>query len=361
MQKTSIKEAFLRHFPVPRYIGMSAAGIDISDFSVKVLEFSHLRKRRLKKVTTKGIPSGIIQGGEILKPEGLIKILKELKEELNLHFIRASLPEEHAYLFSEFVPKVSATQIRNLLEFKLEENVPLKASDVYFDFEFPNHNKRRTSKHVETVVSVFPRVIADTYLELFQKAGLSPLSFEIEAQAIARALIAKHDKGTHMIVDFGRARSGITIVCGGVVHYTTTIDIGGDAITSTIKKINPEMSDKQIIETKNTKGCRQSDDNKELCNSLMTTMSALRDEINRHLDYWRTYKEKDHRNKVDDILLCGGNANIAGLPEYLSVSMKIPVKRANVWVNAFDTEEYIPPLTKQQSLEYASAIGLALE
>jgi len=162
------------------------------------------------------------------------------------------------------------------------------------------------------------------------------------------------------VVDFGRARSGITIVSGGVVHYTTTIDIGGDTITNIIKKAYEGASDDKVVEIKNTKGCKQSDDNKDLCDSMMTTMSALRDEMNRHLSYWRTHKEKGHSDSVDDILLCGGNANIAGLPEYLSISMKMPVKRADVWTNTFDTEEYIPPITKGQSLEYASAAGLAL-
>ena len=55
----------------------------------------------------------------------------------------------------------------------------------------------------------------DVYLELFQGTGLTPLSFEIEADAIGRAVIPAGDKGTYMVMDFGKNRSGIYIVSEG--------------------------------------------------------------------------------------------------------------------------------------------------
>jgi Tfp pilus assembly PilM family ATPase len=44
------------------------------------------------------------------------------------------LPEEKAYLFTTSIPKVAQKDIRSAIEFKMEENVPIPASDLVFDF-----------------------------------------------------------------------------------------------------------------------------------------------------------------------------------------------------------------------------------
>ena len=44
----------------------------------------------------------------------------------------------------------------------------------------------------------------------------------------------------------------------------------------------------------------------------------------------------------------------------LKPSVSIPVEIANVWVNAFDFEEIIPDMPRQDSLRFAAAVGLTL-
>jgi Tfp pilus assembly PilM family ATPase len=69
--------------------------------------------------------------------------------------------------------------------------------------------------------------------------------------------------------------------------------------------------------------------------------------------------DRDER-KIEKVILCGGSANLMGLPEYLSESLSIPTERARVWQNAFSLESFVPPITQRYSLGYATAIGLAL-
>ena len=72
----------------------------------------------------------------------------------------------------------------------------------------------------------------------------------------------------------------------------------------------------------------------------------------------RTKKVKiGHQLKV---ILCGGDSNLIGLAEYFSVSMKISVEMANVWVNITETENIFQDIGFGQSLTFASALGLAL-
>jgi Tfp pilus assembly PilM family ATPase len=88
----------------------------------------------------------------------------------------------------------------------------------------------------------------------------------------------------------------------------------------------------------------------------------LRDEINRHFVYWHTHEDEDgiKNPPIKKILLCGGDSNLVGLPDYLSVTMKTEVEMANVWCNILNTEEYIPSIDFKDALSFAASLGLAL-
>jgi Tfp pilus assembly PilM family ATPase len=56
----------------------------------------------------------------------------------------------------------------------------------------------------------------------------------------------------------------------------------------------------------------------------------------------------------------GGSANLKGLADYIAGRAQAPCERGNVWRNVASFDEYIPPIDKRRSLQYATAIGLAL-
>jgi len=94
--------------------------------------------------------------------------------------------------------------------------------------------------------------------------------------------------------------------------------------------------------------------------ALMSTISAIKDEINTRIQYWNDRSESKTDHFIEEIILCGGSSNLKGLPEYFSQSLNIETKRANVWTNAFSIDSYIPPIDQPHSLGYATAIGLGL-
>jgi Tfp pilus assembly PilM family ATPase len=63
---------------------------------------------------------------------------------------------------------------------------------------------------------------------------------------------------------------------------------------------------------------------------------------------------------VSRVILCGGIANLAGLPDFLTEALGVTTTQADVWQNAFSIDHDVPPITRRYSYGYATAVGLAL-
>lgn len=339
-------------------------GVDISDTSMKYVSFEPtLRPNKVSILDKWGditIPENVLQRGEIKDPKVLSSVLAEFKEKTGAEFIKVSLPEERAYIFETEIKKnVPLKEVQSLLEFRLEENVPISAREAIFDYEILSSE---SSSHVaKVVVAAYQRETILNYYEACRSAGLTPLSFEVEAQAMARAVVPANMKDTVMLIDFGKTRTGVGIVNNGVLLYTSTIDIGGGQLSQVLRKVLGDVAESELTKIKNTSGLVREIDNSRVHDALISTISVIKDEIASRMQYWHLKDINRDSRRIKKIILCGGSVNLKGLPEYLSESLNVPCVRADVWENAFQTNLVVPPINKRYSYGYATAIGLALK
>jgi type IV pilus assembly protein PilM len=336
---------------------MNSFALDISDKSIRYGELiATPAGLRLGRFGYEKIPPGIVVSGKIENEPELVRILRDLTRRLHLHFVRISLPEEQMYLFTIALPAVTAGDLREAILLQLEEHIPLKASDTTFDYEIVS----KTDQTIWVEVLAISNSTIESYLSIFEKSGLVPLSFELEAQAIARAVIPRDNPNPVMIVDFGEARTGASIAHDGRVFFTTTLDIGGITLTNMIAK-NFSVSFEEAEKMKVSYGLGNTADTNDIFPAILNGISVLRDELNRHYIYWKTHEDDGIKHeKLDRIILCGGEANLTGLSTYLESSMMLKVENANVWVNVSDMKISVPDMSFEESFGYATVIGLAL-
>jgi type IV pilus assembly protein PilM len=337
--------------------------VDISDNSLKYVYFTpdplHHGTLRLKAWGDIDIPSDTLARGNVKNPTSLQKVLEEVKQKIPTPYVRVSLPEERAYLFeTEIKRDTPFKEIRGQLEFRLEENVPLSPRDAFFDYDIITAPDQ--SGPLRVSVTVYARDTILGYYDAVRAAGLIPLSFEVEAQAIARAALPRGDQGTHLIVDFGKTRTGVGIVYRGSLMYTSTIDIGGKELSSALRRQLGDRPESELTEIKNTQGLVRQMQDTSAYDALITTMSAIKDEIAMRMHYWDTHAADLPDSRIVSMVLCGGSCNLKGLPGYFSETLGLPTKRALVWQNAFSLEQFVPPIGRRYSYGYATAIGLAL-
>jgi type IV pilus assembly protein PilM len=363
MGDMSAYTTFGKLFPPPEYITLPAVGMDISDTSLKYIGFKRVHTHDTNlALTTWGdiaIPSGVVERGTVHDKGVLVTVLREAKERTGASYVTVSLPEERAYLFETTLPRnTPPRQMRELLEFRLEENVPLSPRDAYFDF-VPLGIDEGTND-TRLAVAVYSRDTINNYYDACVAAELLPVAFEIEAQAIARAAVPWGTKEPCMIVDFGKTRMGVGIVFRGVLAYTSTIDVSGEQMSAAIRHVLGEVPESELTAIKNTQGIVATPDNRNVARALEEIMKTMADELAVRMHYWHTRSSDRDERQIKHIVLCGGSANLWGLPEYIADSLHIPTERALVWQNAFSLDEYVPHITRKYSYGYATAIGLAL-
>ncbi|MEK7628112.1 MAG: pilus assembly protein PilM [Patescibacteria group bacterium] len=359
---TPRKQTFLeRWFPMPGFLAPETAGVDISDSSVKWLSFipgrHGLEVRRFAQAT---LEPGIVVEGIVQSPERLSAALVALqKEAKGTPAAHGALPEELGFVFTMHVGDARMReQVLKVIEFELEDRVPLKVNQAVYDYDIILPHPDGIG--AEIGVTVFPTQVAEGYAAAFEGAGIALHSLEMEASSVARSVLPPNSKDVVLVVDFGRARTGIAIMNRGVPIFTSTVAVGGDAMTKALVE-QMGVDEVKAEEIKNEQGISRSSDPKVIT-AVQKTADALASEIARHYEYWDT-RRNEHGNKVtpvSQILLTGGSANLKGLDEFIAGKAKAPTIRAGVWQNVCSFEEYIPPIDRHHALGLSTAIGLAL-
>lgn len=307
-------------FPTPEILEVPFAGLAISDTAVRCIQFGKRQGHLyIKKYSEKKLEPGLILSGEINNREAFISILQNLKKELNLGFVKVSLPEEKAYLFTAKIPIVKPAEVRSAVESKIEENVPLNPAELLYDYKLIDH---REKGHLDVIVSNIPATIIENYVDIVNSSGLGLLSLEIESQAVARALIPQNDDGTSLMVHFGPEKVGLYVVNCRIVRFTSTLPIKGE---------------------------------------VDSNLEFLLHEIKKLFIYWHTLKENIDRTdkKISEIIVSGENVG-EDVVRYLSTENSTPVVLGNVWTNAFNVDDVVPEISFSDSLRYSVAVGLAL-
>lgn len=351
-------ERFRAAFAPPRYLAPSFSGIDISTSGVKVVRLtSTAHGLTLDHYSQVRLPLGVFTEGEIVDRESIVKAIATAAGAADISAANVSLPESKSYLFETKAPGMGKSEWRIAIEQHLDELVPLPPSETVFDLI----GMERMENGEESVVGVgFARRIVDDTLSVFDEAHISVHSLEEETFAMARALVSIGDTATTLIIDMGKTTTKMVVVTSRVPRFATTFGIGGHALTLAVQK-HFGVTEAEARKVKAERGIVPSQGNEDYLAAMLSTVSAIRDEISRRLAYWQEKAVADGvREPVSRIILAGGNASVRGLPEYLEGALQIPVTAGDVFTNLASRDTWIPSLDYRESLAYATAVGLAL-
>lgn len=344
-------------FAPPEYLSLPAAGIDVSASGIKVVTLKEtLHGLVLDQYAEERLAPGTIQNSEAADRAALVKALRTVAKNYRVHRANITLPESRGYLFEATVPGTKPSEWRVEVESHLDEYVPLPAPEVSYDIV----PLKQQGDGMHVIGIGYARRVIETTLENFADAGISIRAVESEVFAIPRALLPHGDTETVLIIDVGKSTTKLLIVSARIPRFTTTLEVGGHALTLAVQK-HFGVTEEEAKRVKAEKGLVVGPENEEYLTAMLSTVSVIRDEIMRRMDYWQSRAGSvAAHSPVTRAILVGGNATLRGLPEYLGAALKIPVELGDVFRNFAPRDSWLPPLDYTESLAYATAIGLAL-
>lgn len=320
-----------KYIPVPKMISFNHAGIDIG--------LDHIRHISLKKDGGKlfvdkfgveDLTKTIDKNQTLLENDEVVETLRKIQKKFKYKYVKVSLPEEISYIYTQEVDNVDPSSIRGQIEFKMEENVPIKAEDTVFEYvdvlDLKNDRKLIS-------VSVVSKKNIEDYVDTFKKANMEIISFLIQNQALSKSLIKDGDKKSYCVVAIEKTYVVVSVISSDIVLYTSTIS----------KKLfddNLNLERKEILE------------------------DVIKD-IYRILIFWVSYIEQNKSygfDKINSIIVSSTYSNIieSEFINMLTDKLAIQIDKPNVWTNVVDFNDQIPPIDKIDSYKYATAIGLTL-
>ena len=322
------KKGFLDFFPAPKFLLLSTVGISFSDRGVQSVEFRQSpipKQLELAHSVEVPLPEGAIVQGYVYDKPAVVKVLSELKTKYSLQYIKATLPEEKAYMFTVEVQTEPFNSLRDRVAFTVEENAPVSLATSIFDFEIIGEGLGKPV--IKVVVSVLPKKVVETYIEISESAGLVPVSFEIESQAIARAIVKRGETRSQLIVNMENEKTGLYVVEDEVVQFSTTPAFGV-----------------------------------RLVDGVYPDIVSLKNEIRKVFAFWNTRLDKDGKplKRIERVLITGRGAANKDFVKALMEDIDIEHVFADVWINALPHPENTTPVDSPESLMYSAAIGVAL-
>ncbi|MBI2450906.1 MAG: type IV pilus assembly protein PilM [Parcubacteria group bacterium] len=345
----------------------TAIGLDISDYSIKAVYLKNTRQGKIiKNLFELAIPPGLINQGEIQNQDKLFEIFKEFLKKIKASriktpYIVSSLPEEKSFISVIQLPKMEEKEIGSALGFEIEANVPYAFQEVYFDWKsLPS----ASLDHLDILVAASPKKIVDSYFSLLKRLKLISVAFEIESQAIARALIKNEiQEKPILLIDLGATRTSFIIFSGGSIRFTSSIPVSSKDLTSAIADVLkiPEneaeiLKIKHGLDKKGTEGIK-------IFDAILPRLTALIEKIQNLIIFYQSHAKHEHGRilEFENILLSGGGANLAGLSQYLKEELKRKIGLGNPFVNlAKSPTKFLSDLAPDKAVAFTTAIGLAL-
>ncbi len=315
-----LKKNFSQPFPTPEYLSLSSAGIAVSDNDIKFIEFRRsIFKEGLKPVRAERIllDEGVIQSGFVNDAEKFKASLKQLADKTHARYVHVAVPEERAYLFTTVIDAVPEDGLRDAVAFILEENVPLSLEKAAFDVDVLGEVE---PGKIKVAVAVLSLRVVEFYTELFEAVGLTPVSFDIQSQAIARALVPVGDRAPQLIVNLEKEKTGLYVIEDGVVQFSTSFAYG-------------------------------------IHDTLSPNLFPFKKEILKTVTFWANRSEE---RAIETVLVCGEGSDRAAIINELAKEHSLSFISCNPWNNPAFYSVDPPQHILENSLDYSAVIGASL-
>ncbi|HSH18720.1 MAG TPA: type IV pilus assembly protein PilM [Candidatus Saccharimonadales bacterium] len=332
-------------------------GFDIGHGSLKVMQIERVGKRaRVVGYGTASFEADAIKDGIITNPTAIAKATKELFKkrligDITTNRTVVAIPSYRTFSRLITLPPMNGKELKEAVELEAEQYIPMPLEELYLDYTVVGRDKEK----IDLFAVAVPKKIVNSHLQLMRLMGLETVGVESTIEAAGQLFLEdKQSDVPAVIIDFGSLSADITIFDGNLL-VSGTVSGGGEVFTRRIQEnLGITHAEAHIIKTKY--GLSHSKKQKEITAALDPVLAQLAQEIRRMIRYYEDRSGSER--KIGQIITLGGGANMPGLSEYMTSSLRLAVRTCDPWEYC-DFNGLQPP-TKADKPMYATVMGLSL-
>ncbi|MDO8496020.1 MAG: type IV pilus assembly protein PilM [bacterium] len=346
-------------------------GLDIGTSSIKIVELEK-RGGRFELLNygifeLEGADSNVVnqvraEGWQnILKmpdqdiSEGIKELIK--KAGINSSEVVASIPSFSTFATVIEMPYVSDEDLARALPFEAKKYVPIPLDEVVLDWSIVGVIDGQTRAGaapslVEVFLAAVPKEETSRYQNIMKNANLHIQALELENSALIRGLLG-NDLSSAVVVNIGGRSTSISIIRRGYERVSHNYEVGGFEITRAISQ-SLGVSLEKAEELKRKFGLKKVEEN-IINESTISLIDMMVFETQKTI----TSYEESSKEKIANIVLIGGLANMPGFSDYFKEKLGRNIIVGNPFARVTYPQELEPIMPELRST-LAVAIGLAM-
>lgn len=324
----------------------SILGVDIGTANIKVAQISHGSSKVLDTYGIVNLTYQIDNHNNTVAISQTAEILAKLLKQARTTTKRCvvSLPNSAVFTSVIEMPKMSQKELASSIEYEAKKYIPLPLSEVALSWSEVSGDE----KNLKILLTAVPNQVRESYVKVFELAGLELEVIEIEALALIRSLISDASKNS-VIIDIGAKSTGLNVIRNGFLQLTRNLNIGGDTITNKIAQ-SLNLSYLRAEQFKKDFGVSEA---AFIPEAIKPILNLIKNEVKQLINIYQS-----HDTKLDKLILVGGGSNLPGIVDFF--------KDLGVTVDLGDPLKTVAypkagaPIIQRFGLQLPIAIGLAL-
>ncbi len=337
-------------------------GIDISSSAVKVLELSKSGNHyRVERYAVEPLPQNAVVEHSITEVEQVSEMVERAvrRSGSKCKNVAIAVAGTHVITKSIRMPaNLGEQELQAQIEMEADHYIPYPLDEVNLDYEIIGPSEDNPEEN-NLLLAACRKEIVDDYVAVIEGPGLIPKVVDIETYAMENAfsLIAQNMAGGGMeqtvaILDIGATATNINVIHNNHSVYTRDHTFGGRQLTEEIQR-RYGLSYEEAGLAKKQGGLP---DNYQT-DVLRPFMEAMCQEIMRALQF---FYSSSPFNSVDQLLLAGGCAQIAGIDELVAARIGAPSLVANPFTSMSLASRIKPQILANDAPSLMIACGLAI-
>jgi type IV pilus assembly protein PilM len=338
-------------------------GLDISSTSVKLVELSDTGKGKLRveRYVIEPLPKDAVTDGNIANLDQVAETLGIAWKNLGTRIknVALALPSS-AVITKKILVSASLTgaDLENQVETEANQVIPFSLDEVNLDFQVLGPSPA-SPDDVQVLLAAARKEKVEDRVAACEAAGLKAMVLDVESFATQTAYEqVAHllpDEGAGLVVamiDVGAHNMHINILNDNESVYLREHAFGGNQLSVEISR-RYGMSIEEA-ETAKCKGALPDSYQEEVLQPYRETLAM---EIGRAIQLFTTSTQFLH---VDQILLAGGGAMIAGIDDVVAQRTSTPTMLANPFANMAVNSKIRPQALAADAPSLFVACGLAM-